>query len=78
MTVSEAGSRKRDTYRHGDLRRALVEAGAEMAREGGPDAVVLREATRRAGEAPSAAYGTLRTGRRSWTQSVRLPRLLLP
>jgi AcrR family transcriptional regulator len=56
MTVSEAGSPKRDTYRHGDLRRALVEAGTEMAREGGPGAVVLREATRRAGVAPSAAY----------------------
>ena len=56
MTVSEAGSPKRDTYRHGDLRRALVEAGMEMAREGGPGAVVLREATRRAGVAPSAAY----------------------
>jgi AcrR family transcriptional regulator len=56
LTVSEAGSPKRDTYRHGDLRRALVEAGTEMAREGGPDAVVLREATRRAGVAPSAAY----------------------
>jgi AcrR family transcriptional regulator len=56
MTVSEASSPKRDTYRHGDLRRALVEAGTEMAREGGPGAVVLREATRRAGVAPSAAY----------------------
>ena len=56
MTVSEAGSPKRDTYRHGDLKRALVEAGTEMAREGGPRAVVLREATRRAGVAPSAAY----------------------
>jgi AcrR family transcriptional regulator len=56
LTVSEAGSPKRDTYRHGDLRRALVEAGTEMAREGGPGAVVLREATRRAGVAPSAAY----------------------
>lgn len=56
MTVSEAGSPKRDTYRHGVLRRALVEAGTEMAREGGPGAVVLREATRRAGVAPSAAY----------------------
>jgi AcrR family transcriptional regulator len=56
MTISEAGSPKRDTYRHGDLRRALVEAGTEMAREGGPGAVVLREATRRAGVAPSAAY----------------------
>jgi AcrR family transcriptional regulator len=56
MTASEASSPKRDTYRHGDLRRALVEAGTEMAREGGPGAVVLREATRRAGVAPSAAY----------------------
>src|SRR3712207_7600839 len=56
MTVSEAGFPKRGTYRHGDLRRALVEAGTEMAREGGPGAVVLREATRRVGVAPSAAY----------------------
>jgi len=43
-------------YRHGDLRQALIEAGLEMAREGGPDAVVLREATRRAGVSPNAAY----------------------
>ena len=50
------GSPKRDTYRHGDLRRALVEAGMELAREGGPEAVVLREATRRVGVVPSAAY----------------------
>ena len=47
---------KRETYRHGDLRRALLEAGMELARVGGPDAVVLREATRRVGVAPSAAY----------------------
>ena len=46
----------RGTYRHGDLRRALLEAGIELARQGGPDAVVLREATRRAGVAPNAAY----------------------
>ena len=51
-----AGSSKRETYRHGDLRRALVEAGMELARGGGPEAVVLREATRRVGVAPSAAY----------------------
>lgn len=43
-------------YRHGDLRPALIAAGLEMAREGGPDAVVLREATRRAGVSPNAAY----------------------
>jgi len=46
----------RKTFRHGDLRRALLEAGVELARGGGPNAVVLREATRRAGVAPNAAY----------------------
>ena len=46
----------RTTYRHGDLRRALLEAGIALARDGGPDAVVLREATRRAGVVPNAAY----------------------
>jgi AcrR family transcriptional regulator len=51
-----AGPAKRGTYRHGDLRRALLEAGTELARRGGPEAVVLREATRRVGVAPSAAY----------------------
>ena len=56
MTSVGAGSSRRDTYRHGDLRRALLEAGTDLARAGGPDAVVLREATRRAGVAPSAAY----------------------
>lgn len=49
-------STARGTYRHGDLRRSLIEAGLELAREGGPDAVVLREATRRAGVSPNAAY----------------------
>jgi len=46
----------RATYRHGDLRRALLEAGIALARDGGPDAVILREATRRAGVVPNAAY----------------------
>lgn len=47
---------KRKTFRHGDLRNALVRAGLEMARAGGPDAVILREATRQAGVSPNAAY----------------------
>lgn len=47
---------RRESYRHGDLRRALLEAGVALAREGGPPAVVLREATRRAGVVPNAAY----------------------
>jgi len=46
----------RDTYRHGDLRQALLTAGVELARSGGPDAVVLRESTRRVGVSPNAAY----------------------
>jgi AcrR family transcriptional regulator len=46
----------RGTYRHGDLRHALLEAGIELARAGGPAAVTLREATRRAGVVPNAAY----------------------
>lgn len=50
------GPQKRDTYRHGNLRQALLQAGVDLAREGGPDAVVLREATRRAGVVPNAAY----------------------
>lgn len=47
---------KRKTFRHGDLRNALLAAGLEMARAGGPGAVVLREATRQAGVSPNAAY----------------------
>jgi len=47
---------RRATYRHGDLRRALLDAGTTLARRAGPEAVVLREATRMAGVAPNAAY----------------------
>lgn len=47
---------KRKTFRHGDLRNALITAGVEMARAGGPDAVILRKATRHAGVSPNAAY----------------------
>lgn len=60
----------RITYRHGDLRRALLEAGIELARSGGPDAVVLREATRRAGVAPNAAYRHFES-HRALLQAVR-------
>jgi AcrR family transcriptional regulator len=58
-TAMSGGTRRgaeRSSYRHGDLRRALVDAGIDLARDGGPDAVVLREATRRAGVFPNAAY----------------------
>lgn len=47
---------KRKTFRHGDLRNALLTAGLKMARAGGPNAVILRAATRQAGVSPNAAY----------------------
>jgi AcrR family transcriptional regulator len=53
---SDTGSAPRATYRHGDLRNALIEAGVRLAAAGGPDAVVLREATRQVGVSPNAAY----------------------
>ena len=51
MTTTE-----RAPYHHGDLRNALVAQATDLARTGGPDAVVLREAARRVGVSPSAAY----------------------
>jgi AcrR family transcriptional regulator len=53
--------RKRATYHHGDLRAALVGAGVELARTGGPQAVVLREVARGVGVAPNSAYGHFTT-----------------
>lgn len=47
---------RRDSYHHGDLRNALSDAATELARRGGPDAVVLREAARRVGVSATAAY----------------------
>lgn len=43
-------------YHHGDLRNALIEAAVELAAEGGPERVVLREAARSVGVSPTAAY----------------------
>lgn len=43
-------------YHHGDLRAALVDEALELARTEGPAGVSLREATRRVGVTPSAAY----------------------
>jgi len=60
----------RSTYRHGDLRRALLEAAIELARGGGADAVVLREVTRRAGVVPNAAYRHF-ANRQDLLQAVR-------
>jgi AcrR family transcriptional regulator len=43
-------------YHHGHLREALVEAGVELARTGGPNAVLLRAVSRQAGVSHNAAY----------------------
>lgn len=43
-------------YHHGNLREALVEAGVELARSGGPSAVLLRAVSRQAGVSHNAAY----------------------
>ena len=43
-------------YHHGNLREALVDAGVELARAGGPNAVLLRAASRQAGVSHNAVY----------------------
>jgi AcrR family transcriptional regulator len=50
--VTEAGRRRR----RGAVRDGLLAAGVELARTGGPGAVVLREAARIVGVVPNAAY----------------------
>jgi AcrR family transcriptional regulator len=44
------------TYHHGNLRPALVETAAGLARSSGPDGVVLREVARLTGVSHNAAY----------------------
>src|SRR5258706_9385725 len=74
MRGGTAGPPARSTYRHGDLRRSLLAAGIALAEDGGPEAVVLREATRRAGVAPNAAYRHF-AGREALLQAGRAPPL---
>ncbi len=59
MTANEPATPAHKAQRRrprGTVREGLVAAGLELARAGGPDAVVLREATRMVGVAPNAAY----------------------
>lgn len=46
----------RRPYHHGRLRETLVDAALELARGGGPEAVVLRAVSREAGVSHNAAY----------------------
>jgi len=60
VTASPSAAKKTQLARRrrprGAVRDGLVAAGLELARTGGPDAVVLREATRMVGVVPNAAY----------------------
>ena len=59
MTASRSAGETTGAKRRrprGAVRDGLVAAGLELARAGGPDAVVLREATRMVGVVPNAAY----------------------
>ena len=55
-SAGEDDQAKRPRRPRGAVRDGLVAAGLELARTGGPDAVVLREATRKVGVVPNAAY----------------------
>jgi len=57
--MKSSGGRKRPApraYHHGDLKAALVEAGVEILRGNGPEALTLREVARRAGVSQAAPY----------------------
>lgn len=43
-------------YHHGSLKQALIDAAIELLAEGGPAALTLTEAARRAGVSPAAPY----------------------
>ena len=52
----EESSRASRPYHHGNLRETLIDAGTELARTGGPTAVVLRAVSREANVSHNAAY----------------------
>jgi AcrR family transcriptional regulator len=54
--VSTPKTTSRTRYHHGDLRNAMRDSAVELARTGGPEAVVLREVARRVGVSATAAY----------------------
>jgi AcrR family transcriptional regulator len=54
--IPEAKTEQRDTYHHGDLKRALTEAALGLVQEKGPKGFTLREVARRAGVSTAAPY----------------------
>jgi AcrR family transcriptional regulator len=54
--IPETTTESRDTYHHGDLKRALTEAALGLVQEHGPKGFTLREVARRAGVSTAAPY----------------------
>jgi len=54
--LPEGAEEQRNTYHHGDLKRALTEAALGLVAEKGPKGFTLREVARRAGVSPAAPY----------------------
>ena len=54
--IPAGAGEQRDTYHHGDLKRALTEAALGLVSEKGPKGFTLREVARRAGVSPAAPY----------------------
>ncbi len=51
-----SAARERDTYHHGNLRQALLDAAMEVVGERGVEGLTLREVARRAGVSHAAPY----------------------
>lgn len=59
----QVARKKRDSYQHGDLREALVQAGLKLLAESGPDGLSLRAAAQLAGVSHAAPYRHFRDKR---------------
>ncbi len=55
-TGAQRSARRRGTYHHGDLKRALTQAALVLVAEKGPKGFTLTEAARRAGVSAAAPY----------------------
>jgi AcrR family transcriptional regulator len=56
MTAIQVARKKRDSYQHGDLREALIQAGLKLLAESGVEALSLRAAAQLAGVSHAAPY----------------------
>jgi AcrR family transcriptional regulator len=56
MPAKRSSTARRDSYHHGDLKRALTSAALSLVAEKGPKGFTLTEAARRAGVSAAAPY----------------------